>query len=271
MMDRMVERVAGRVVALLVVALACAAGLARPATAQEDEEEAAPGGEDAEPMEEGSDAPPGQVSVAASTSVVVDEREADLAREQAEMREEAGSEARPRPTDHPDSLDHELQVGLRFGAGVPFLFALRYGTNGTPCDEGGNPFCVLVGSGVMDLDLSFGVLPDLEITLMGRYGMAGVEPTASNNIVLGLGIRSYIGPESIFKGFFGVRAILDLTPAGMVSGWSDVDAGVRGEAGIQVDFVRYFGLYLQIGVNITVVRALAIAPDATGGLQLRVP
>lgn len=266
----MIERVSRRVVALLVLALACAVGLARPAAAQDDAEEAAPGGEDGEAAGEERDAPPGQVSVAASTSVVVDEREADLAREQAEMREEAGSEARPRPTDHPDSLDHELQVGLRFGAGVPFLFALRYGT-GAPCDNGGSTFCVLVGSGVMDLDLSFGVLPDLEITLMGRYGMVGVEPTGSNNIVLGLGIRSYIGPESVFKGFFGVRAILDLTPAGVVSGWSDVDAGVRGEAGIQVDFVRYFGLYLQIGVNITVVRALAIAPDATGGLQLRVP
>lgn len=257
------------------LALGCIALTAWPcASAAQDDEGVATtdtGAVEEDPSEPSTDggegAPPGEVSVAATASV--DDGEGELAREQAEMREEDEGEA-TRPIDDPNSLDHEFQVGLRFGAGVPFLFALRYGT-GPQCDREGDQFCVLVGSGIMDLDLSFGVTPDLEITLMGRYGMVGVEPTANNNIVLGLGIRSYVSPESVFKGFFGVRAILDLTPAGSISNWSDVDAGVRGEAGIQVDFVRYFGLYAQIGVNITFVRALAIAPDVTGGLSLRVP
>lgn len=186
----------------------------------------------------------------------------------------AASEADAAPDEAtPESLDHLYQVGLRLGAGVPFVFALHYNTGSSPpCDAMMSQFCVFIASGVFDGDLSFGVTRDLEITFMGRIGMAAIPPTNQNNVLLGLGIRSYVGPEGIFKGFFGVRAILDLTPGGNgITGWSDVDGGVRGEAGVQVDIVRYVGLYAQIGVNITFVRALAIVPDVTGGVQVRVP
>lgn len=169
-----------------------------------------------------------------------------------------------------ERLDHEYQVGLRFGAGVPFVFALRY-ADGPRCASNNNTFCVFVGSGLLDGELSFGVTPDLEVTLMGRLGMVGVEPTNERQILLGLGIRNYLSPESMFKFFLGAKLILDVTPAQNEPGWGPVDVGARGEAGVQLDIVRYFGLYLQLGVNITVLRAFGISPDATGGVQVRFP
>jgi hypothetical protein len=209
----------------------------------------------------------------ATISVVIDERQAELEAEQAAAVEADLSSTQPvaRDDQADDSdLDHEFQVGIRAGAGVPFVFALRYG-DGAPCDGGGNAFCVFVGSGIVDTELSFGVTRDLEITAMFRIGMIGQEPTEQNNMMAGLGIRSYISPESLFKFFLGARFILDFTQNGGVADWGDVDFGVRGEAGVQLDIVRWVGLYIQLGVNVTFLRAFGISPDLTGGVQVRFP
>jgi hypothetical protein len=220
-------------------------------------------------------APEGPAPAHATSSVVVDARQSELEREQAALEaEERGEVPAEEEDDDRERFDHEYQVGIRAGAGVPFFVGLRYGGGtGTPCDgRGSETFCYWVGSGIVDLDLSVGVTPDLEITSMVRIGMIGVEPTGENNIQVGLGIRSYLSPEERFKFFLGVRAIIDLTqPGAGVPNWPIVDAGVRGEVGLQLDIVRYVGFYLQIGVSILVVRAFGISPDATGGFQIRFP
>ncbi|HJL19047.1 MAG TPA: hypothetical protein RMH99_25515 [Sandaracinaceae bacterium LLY-WYZ-13_1] len=212
------------------------------------------------------------VPAQATSSVVVDDRQAALEREQAAMMEESEPEvADPEPDDDEgEGLDHEYQVGIRLGAGVPFMFGIRYG-DGPRCSRDAETFCAYVGSGVVDGELSFGVTPDLEITAMGRVGMVGVEPTEERAIQLGLGIRSYLAPESLFKFFLGAKLMLDLTPDGGVAEWGDVDVGVRGEVGVQLDIVRYFGLYAQLGVNILFLRAFGVSPDLTGGFQVRFP
>jgi hypothetical protein len=169
-----------------------------------------------------------------------------------------------------ESLDHDLQVGIRVGAGLPFFFGIRYAT-GPRCGPTDDTFCFFLGAGFVDLDLSFGVTPDLEITALGRIGMVGVSPTDQNNVVLGLGVRSYLSPASMFKFFLGARLILDLTGAGAVANWGDVDFGVRGEVGVQLDIVRYVGLYLQIGVSVAFLRAFGIGTDGSGGVQVRFP
>ena len=97
-------------------------------------------------------------------------------------------------------VKHHLELLPRFLK----LVRVRYG-DGVPCDRGGNAFCVFVGSGIVDLDLSFGVTCDIEITGMFRIGMIGQEPSDQNTMMAGLGIRTYISPESLFKFFFGAR------------------------------------------------------------------
>ena len=222
----------------------------------------------------GDDAGEGSAIAADETEVDGDATEGEpttgevgLEAEQAAMTDAEPSAVEEEEGEH---LDHELQVGIRVGAGVPYFFGLRYG-RGPPCGPTGETFCHFLGAGFVDIDLSFGVTPDLEITALGRIGMVGVSPTDQNPIVLGLGIRSYLSPSSMFKFFLGARLILDLTSAGTVTNWSDVDFGARGEVGVQLDIVRYFGLYLQIGVNIAFLRAFGIAADGSGGVQARFP
>ena len=124
---------------------------------------------------------------------------------------------------------------------------------------------------------SFGVTTDLEITAMFRYGVIPTEPTEESQLIAGLGIRSLLMPEDVFKLFLGARVILDFTPEGVLATspfageWGDVDLGVRGEFGLQVDVFRYMGIYAQIGVNILFLRAFGIWGDAQAGLQARFP
>ena len=215
---------------------------------------------------------------AAGAGAVDDDPEAALRREQAAMESEGaeGGVAPEEDEEEGESLDHGYQLGIRLGAGVPFVFALRYGDDGARCaapDSMGRErtFCVFVGSGILDGELTFGVTPDIEIAAMARVGMVPVQPTNDRQILVGLGIRSYLSPESLFKLFLGVKAILDLTNDNGLENWGSVDFGVRGEAGVQLDIVRYVGLYLQVAVNVTFLRAFAISPDATGGVQIRFP
>jgi hypothetical protein len=167
-------------------------------------------------------------------------------------------------------LDHEYQLGIRVGFGVPFFFAIRYDAD-KPCDLMNSQFCVGIGSGIADLDLSFGITRDLEITAFVRLGLAPDVPTITNRVLVGLGLRYYVVPESVLKPYLGVRGILDVTSRGALTSLSDVDGGLRGEFGVQCDIVRYVGLYVQLGVNILFARALYVGPDLTGGVQARFP
>ncbi|MBX3271602.1 MAG: hypothetical protein KF729_15155 [Sandaracinaceae bacterium] len=210
-----------------------------------------------------------------TSSVVIDQREAALRREQAEFQEQErreGDTAGPAREDDGDGLHHEYQVGLRVGVGVPFLFALRY-NNGPRCSAVDPPeaFCLLVGSTAITFDLSFGVSRDIEIVVGGRIGAIVSAPTETNHAQILAGIRAYLGPDSIFKAYLAPSVVLDVTPNGLIPNWGDVDFGVRGAFGVQVDPIRFLGIYAEIGVNILFLRSFAISPDLSGGLQVRFP
>ncbi|MGF1468829.1 MAG: hypothetical protein ACFCGT_22105, partial [Sandaracinaceae bacterium] len=231
----------------------------------------------AQPPEDGAPGdggPDGGAPAAEGPAVVVDEREAELQEEQRRLEREAAREAVEAEEPEP-GLSHRNQVGLRVGAGVPFVFALRY-TNDDSCrtvpdDEDPGTFCNGVGSAVLDLEASFGLNDGVELTAMGRLGLAGEQPTTSNLLAFGIGIRGYSDPRSAFKVFFGGRVWLDVTNAGMAREWPAVDAGVRGEFGLQLDIARFLGVYAQGGLNVLFVRALSFIVDVTGGLQVRFP
>ena len=217
----------------------------------------------------------GSATPTTTSAVTINVREAELRREQEQMldsTEAAAQQDDPDDQDAEEGLDHELQLGLRGGIGVPFLFALRY-SGGSECNSAHDQFCVGVGSTVATFDLSFGVSADIEIVAGGRVGIIGVEPTQTNNVQLLLGLRAYISPEQMAKLYLAPSVILDLTEAGNPPepNWNAVDFGVRGAFGLQVDLVRYFGLYAEIGVNLMFLRSFTIAPDLQAGLQVRFP
>jgi len=169
-----------------------------------------------------------------------------------------------------ESLDHRMQVGLRIGAGMPYVFAVKYG-DGPNCDPGGvETFCRDFGTPILDVELGFGITEEAELSLSGRFGLTESDVSNSHPIQLGLGIRGYGHATSAFKLFFGGRLLLDVTSSS-VPGWSDVDFGVRGEFGMQYDFLRYFGAYVQLGASLAFIRAFSVTVDLTGGVQVRFP
>lgn len=268
-------------------ALVAAPGLAAAQDDAEQEAVAPDDGEDGgtgDTGDEGDDGGPHEATTSdpmparGTSSVVVDEREAALRREQAEFEEQTEEQEQLQTEiDEEDAgLSHLYQVGIRAGIGVPFIFALRYNSgprcnNSDPMDP--DQFCLFVGSTIITFDVSFGVTPDVEIVLGGRIGAIQVEPTQTNSGQMLLGIRAYISPESIAKVYLAPSVVLDLTPNGtpIVPNWGDVDFGVRGAFGVVVDPIRYLGLYVELGVNILFLRSFGISPDITGGFQVRFP
>ena len=217
--------------------------------------------------------------VAATTggSEVVDERQAELER----MQREAETDGQPAPAavvpepepaaevPPEESMSHEQQVGLRLGAGAPFIFAVKYG-DGPFCDDEGNEFCRRFGAALLDLEVSYGLSDTVELSLLARFGLTDDEAADANPLAFGIGARAYTSAHAMFKAFLGGRVMLDATSSDAPE-WKSVDVGARGELGLQFDVVRYVGLYAQIGASIMILRALSFAFDATAGVQARFP
>lgn len=210
-------------------------------------------------------------------SDVVDDRQAELERmqrdaEQVDEPTETAAVVETAPaveTPPEDSMSHESQVGLRIGAGVPFIFAVKYG-DGPACDDTGEEFCRRFGAAVLDLEVGFGISDTVELSALVRLGLADDEAANASPLAFGLGARAYTSAHAMFKGYLGARFMLDATPSERPE-WSSVDVGARGELGLQFDVVRYVGIYAQIGASIMILRALSFAFDATGGVQARFP
>jgi hypothetical protein len=180
------------------------------------------------------------------------------------------------PADHvspgEDSLSHEDQVGIRLGAAVPFVFAIRYG-EGPRCAAGEETFCRRLGVGLFDIDLSYGLSRSVEVSVLGRIGLATDEASGGRPFVLGIGLRGYVSADSAAKVYAGGKLIFDITAAdeAVNPDWGTLDVGLRGEFGVAVDFVRYFGLFAQVGLNLQVLRGLYLIGDLSGGVQARFP
>jgi len=222
----------------------------------------------------------------AGGSEVVDPREAELQRMQNEAERDGTPDAstavveRAPAVETPpaDSMTHENQVGLRLGLGVPFIFAVKYG-KGPACDDTrgaeGNEFCRHFGAPMIDLELSFGVSDTVELGAVARFGLADDEAANANPLAFGIGARAFTSPHAMFKGFLGAHFMLDLTQRRAdptdVAEWSSVDVGARGQLGLQLDVARYFGVYVQLGATIMILRALSFAFDGSAGVQGRLP
>jgi hypothetical protein len=218
-------------------------------------------------------AQPDDAGPAESTGTEVVDDAASIEREQREAETEASASSTAgsdRGDAVPaDSLSHRLQVGLRVGAGGDAFFAVKY-SDGPACGAPGETLCRGLGTGLLDAEVAFGVTHTVEVSALARFGLGADPAAASRPLLLGLGVRAYGSPHGQVKLFMGGRAMLDLTSSD-VAGWKNVDLGVRGEFGLQIDFLRFLGAYAQVGATIQFLNALSFAGDATGGLQARFP
>ena len=181
---------------------------------------------------------------------------------------QAEREAAAEPAEEP--LDHEGQLGIRAGIAIPYVFAVKYG-EGPPCDAvGAETFCRRFGAPLIDLELGFGVSDTVELGATVRIGLS--EDDAANARPLGLmfGARAYLSPHGLAKIYLGGRFEMDITSSDTPE-WSTVDIGARGELGLQIDVLRYLGIYLQIGESFRFLRGFYFVTDGSGGLQFRFP
>ncbi|MCS6799228.1 MAG: hypothetical protein NZ898_11995 [Myxococcota bacterium] len=183
--------------------------------------------------------------------------------------------ARPATTEDPDGpLHHGGQGALRIGLARPYVFAVRY-DDGPHCgsfDESGEPetFCRRAGAWLLDVGLGYGVLPALEVDLLVRIGLSRDDAARRAPLQLGPGIRAHPSPDGQFKLALGARLVVDYTPAEQPR-WKELDVGLRGEVGLQLDLSRHFGLFGGIGVQIVALRGLYFTFDGGAGIQVRYP
>jgi len=171
-----------------------------------------------------------------------------------------------------ESRGHQGQFGARLGVAVPYVFAVKYG-EGARCDDAGEEFCRRFGAAMLDLEISYGITPTIEISVLGRFGLAEDEAADAAPLALGLGVRGYATADSPAKLYFGGRAMVDLTPLDDETNpeWKSVDVGLRGEFGLQIDITRYAGVYLQLGETLSFLRGLYFVTDGSIGAQVRLP
>jgi len=205
----------------------------------------------------------------ATSSTTIDDRSSLAAEQRAAEGETGPADSAPVAPPPEDSRSHRMQVGLRVGAGVDARFAIKYGT-GPSCGTPGETFCRRLGTGLLDVEVGFGVTDTIELSVLGRFGLADDAAAQAMPLLVGLGIRAYGSPHSMVKLFFGARVMVDFTSS-EVPDYNSIDIGARGEFGVIVDVLRYLGLYAQLGVAIHFLNALNFIGDVTGGIQARFP
>lgn len=172
-----------------------------------------------------------------------------------------------------DDRDHEFMGVLRIGFGMPYLIAIKY-ADGPLCEPTPEPddqtFCARAGEPFLDLEAGFAFTHRLEVVGAVTVSLDEDPIALAKPRAFGIGIRGYTSDEAIVKGFFGARLVLDYTSSD-ADDWSNVDFGVRGDFGIQVDPIRWLGIFLQGAVGIRLLRGFTFLPEASAGLQIRFP
>jgi hypothetical protein len=172
-----------------------------------------------------------------------------------------------------DDRDHEFMGVLRIGFGMPYLIAIKY-ADGPLCEPTTEPddqtFCARAGEPFLDLEAGFAFTHRLEVVGAVTLSLDEDPIALAKPRAFGIGIRGYTSDEAIVKGFFGARLVLDYTSSD-ADDWSNLDFGVRGDFGIQVDPIRWLGIFLQGAVGIRLLRGFTFLPEASAGLQIRFP
>jgi hypothetical protein len=172
-----------------------------------------------------------------------------------------------------DDRNHEFMGVLRIGFGMPYLIAIKY-ADGPLCEPTSEPddqtFCARAGEPFLDLEAGFAFTHRLEVVGAVTVSLDEDPIALAKPRAFGIGIRGYTSDEAIVKGFFGARLVLDYTSSD-ADDWSNLDFGVRGDFGIQVDPIRWLGIFVQGAVGIRLLRGFTFLPEASAGLQIRFP
>ncbi|MCB9615391.1 MAG: hypothetical protein H6722_23395 [Sandaracinus sp.] len=172
-----------------------------------------------------------------------------------------------------DDRDHERMGVLRIAFGMPYLIAIKY-ADGPLCEPTDVPddqtFCARAGEPFLDFEAGFAFTHRLEVLGSVTISLDEDPVALAKPRAFGIGLRGYTSDDAIVKGFFGARVVLDYTSSD-AEDWGNVDFGVRGDFGLQIDPIRWLGVFVQGAVGIRLLRGFTFLPEASGGLQIRFP
>jgi hypothetical protein len=189
-------------------------------------------------------------------------------------------------TDDEPTFGHGFQFGLRGGVVLGYKMDFRYDKSPfcqkpdtkPPGDQ--QKVCGFGTSPAFEGALSFGVLDSIEPYLFGRFGFSNDTHTNTDPLLLvGAGARVYTMSDSRFKLFVEPALAWELEGGAGDPAYSPPtlhpsykrDLVFHIGVGPQYDFAKVFGLYLNAGLDVGVLRSISATLLLNVGVQFRAP
>jgi hypothetical protein len=189
-----------------------------------------------------------------------------------------------------DKYGHGQQASLRVGLMLGYKMDFRY-PNSPYCAETYNlakgpdeqlKTCGFGAAPAIDLALGFAIIDSIEPFVFTRIGLTGESRTATNpQFLLGAGVRIYTMSDSRFKIFFEPalayrgeggtgNAVSAFNPTGFPLEYKK-DLVFHLGIGPQYDFAKAFGVYINSGLDVGVLRSISATLLLNIGVQGRLP
>lgn len=170
-----------------------------------------------------------------------------------------------------ESLDHRFQFGAAVRVGTGYRVIAPY--NEEQCSGATGPDKESICGGLypvfLELSPSFGVTGSIELLVDFRLFLMDADYTAAKGFYISPGIKFYADAESRLKFFLTAQPVFELQDQTVNAGLSTFDFGLRSTVGLQFDFIRYIGAFIQGGVLFTFSRWLTFVADFSAGIQVR--
>jgi hypothetical protein len=236
--------------------------------------------------------------VALSTAALAEDTVEDPSESTDESKKSADKKAKEEPakdakeeTGKEDDFGHRQQASLRVGLMLGYKMDFRYPHSPfcaetydlNKSNEDQIKTCGFGAPPAMDLALGFAIIDSIEPFIFARFGLTGEERTATNPMfLLGAGVRIYTMSDSRFKIFFEPALAYDGSSASANSTTGPFNP--RGfpleykkdllfhlGIGPQYDFAKNFGVYINSGLDVGVLRSISATLLLHIGVQGRLP
>jgi len=198
--------------------------------------------------------------------------------------EGADTKVQPEEPNESDSFGHGQQFGLRAALVLGYRVVMRYDESPycreydfdkSPADQA--KFCGHGAPLAVDLGLSFAPVDFIEPFVWARLGLSGEEPTDTEPVmILGAGARVFTMSDSAFKIYIEPAIGVELEGGQGHEPWASsgeykTDVVLHLAAGPQIDLHRNFGLFVDGGITMGILRAIHSSLELKAGLQARLP
>ncbi len=200
------------------------------------------------------------------------------------------AEAKPHEPDRENGEDatfgHGMQFGLRAGIVVGYKIDFRYDQSPyckpfdhTQSVDDQQKICGFGAPPASEIALSFAPLDSVEPYVFGRFGFSGESQSNTKPLELfGVGARIYTMSDSRLKVFIEPALAYELESGAGNPNW---DLGLHPQykkdmifhvgIGPQYDFAKAFGVFLNAGLDVGVLREISATLLVNIGVQLRFP